>query len=261
MNTTYLILLFTTSCVATWVFLILFYMYHTSRKRLIENGYPTAYIEFLKKDYRKRSIGIAVAIPLLLGSAYSMYWLIFGIPESHNRLLLIFIIFLVLVLPFPILDLRRSRKEYKKLAIETQSEIIIDLKHKVLHQIFNPLLESIFFILFLIYYFSTRSIIPPIVFIHLVIPWLIYFSARNSKFLTRPLMKDGYFLMLAVISLNYLIVWFYIYRYSINCIECADYRQIIASISLMIILMLKILYSVYQFLRTRRFYADEPSER
>ena len=255
-----MIILFITSCITTWVFLIIFYLYYTANKRLKENGYPTAYIEFLKQDYLKRSIGIAIAIPLLLLSAYSIYWLIYGIPESYNDLFLIFILFLVLVLPFPIMDLRKSRKEYKKLAIETQSEIIVDLKHKVLHQIFNPLFESIFLILFLIYFFTTNSIIPPMVFIHLVIPWLVYFSARNSRFLTRPLMKDGYFLLLAVISLNYLIVLFYLYRYGVNCIECADTTYIIATSALMIILMLKILYSVYHFLRTQRFYVKDPPD-
>jgi hypothetical protein len=259
METTYLLILFGTSCITTWVFLLLFYIIYTNKKRLINNRYSDEYISFLRKDYRKRSLGIAIALPILLLSAYSIYWLFFGIPNSFDNLIYIFLIFLILVLPFPVMDIRKSKKEYKKLALETNAEIIIDLKFKVLHSFFSPFLEMIFLALFVSYYLISPNTIPVIVFIHLLIPWLIYLSARNSKFLTKPLMKDGYLFLFVVITVNYLIVIFYIYRYGIKCLECSGNVNKTFSMVVLIVLLLKILYSLFNFIQTRRFYTEGSS--
>jgi len=259
MDTIYLLILFGTSCIVTWVFLLLFYIIYTNKNRLINTGYSDEYISFLRKDYKKRSLGIAIALPALLLSAYSIYWLFFGIPNSYDNLIYIFLLFLFLVLPFPIMDMRKSKKEYRKLALETNSEIIIDLKFKVLHSFFSPIFELIFVALFVSYYLISQNTIPVIVFIHLLIPWLIYLSARNSKFLTKPLMKDGYLLLFIVISVNYLIVVFYIYRYGIQCLECSGNVNKTFSVVVLIVLLLKILYSLFNFVQTRRFYTEEPS--
>jgi hypothetical protein len=217
------------------------------------------YVRFLRKDYKKRSIGIAIALPLLLLSAYSIYWLFTGKPESVNNLIYIFLIFLFLVIPFPILDIRKSKKEYKKLALDTNAEILIDIKYRILHRIFNPLIETIFLVLFVLYYFISDTSLPVFVFIHLLIPWLIYLSARNSKFLIRPLMKEGYLLLFLVITLNYLIVIFYIFRYGIQCVECTGEGNKTLGMFILIIFGFKIIYSFYNFIITRKFYTDTSS--
>jgi len=255
MDTTYLLLLFGTACFATWVFLLLFITIYTDQKRLKKSGHPEGYISFLRKDYQKRSLGIAIGVPLLLLAAYSIYWLLFGVPIAYNSLFYIFLIFLILVAPFPILDIKKSRKEYRKIAIETDAPIVVDLKYKVLHKFFNPLMEFAFVVLFLFYYFSVKDAISPIVFIHLAIPWLIYLSARNSKFLTKPMMKEGYYMLFAIISLNYVIVMIYVFRYGIQCVECLTQSQRLFSIGIFFILLVKLTISSYNFIHTRKFYS------
>ena len=181
----------------------------------------------------------------------------FRFPTSYYSLIFIFFIFLILVIPFPILDIRKSRKEYKKLAIETGASIVIDMKFKVLHTFFNPAIELIFFLLFIGYFLLAPNAIPILVFIHLIIPWLIYLSARGSKFLTRPLMKDGYLLLFIVITINYLIVLFYIVRYGIICLECSSDVNRTFSIVLITVLILKIFYSLFNFMHSGRYFPEE----
>jgi hypothetical protein len=217
------------------------------------NGHQEPYISFLRKDYKKRCLGIALIFPVLLLSAYSIFWLFFGHPSADSQLIYIFLIFLVLVIPFPLMDIKKSKKEYKKMAIETGSEIIIDMKFKVLHQFFNPIIEAIFSLLFTLYFITTHPNIPVLVFVHILLPWLIYLSARNSKYLTKPLMKDGYLLLFLVITINFLIVLFYIFRYSIQCPSCGLEEVDIFSIVIFALLVLKVVTSSIYFIRSRKY--------
>lgn len=260
MDTTYLLILFTSACIATWVFSILFYIFFTNKKRLLKNGYSPEYIAFLQKDYKIRLVGIAIAVPLLLLTAYSIYWILFGYPDAYNHLIYIFLIFLLLVLPFPIIDMRKSKQAYKKLALETNSEIMIDMKFKILNKFFNPILELVFLFFFLSYYFISSQVIPVFSFIHLLLPWLVYVTARNSKYQTKPSMKDGYTLLFSIITINFLIVLFYIYRYGIQCAECAGSVEKTSSIIISLLLISKIFYSSAGFINTRKFYAKDISK-
>jgi hypothetical protein len=96
-----LIITFFTACLTTWLFLILFYWVFLRANRLIKKGYSTEYIEFIRKDYRKRMFGIAMAIPILLLIASGIFWLFMGRPASINHITFIFLIFFLLVVPFP----------------------------------------------------------------------------------------------------------------------------------------------------------------
>lgn len=252
MDTTYLIILFGSSCLATWMFLILFYLLYTNESRLKQNGHTESYISFLKKDYKKRCTGIALAFPILLLTAYSIFWLISGHPTEDHQLIYIFLIFLALVIPFPVLDIKKSKKEYKKLALETGSEIIIDLKYKVLHRLFNPFIEVIFTLLFVGYFITVKPDMPGLVFVHLLLPWMLYFLARNSKYMTRPLMKEGYFLLFIFIMINFLVVLYYIYRYSIHCSTCLINEIHAFSLMIFILLVIKIVYFSITFFRSKK---------
>jgi len=257
MDTTYLLILFTSSCIAIWVFSLLFYFFFTNEKRLLKNGYSPEYIAFLQKDYKIRLFGISIGVPVLLLTAYSIFWMFFGYPDAYNHLLYIFIIFFLLVLPFPIMDMKKSKRAYKKLAIETNSEIIIDMRFKVLNKFFNPIIELSFLIIFLFYYLVLNQIMPAFSFIHLLIPWLIYFATRNSKYQTKPSMKDSYTLVFSVITINFLLVLFHIYRYGIQCVECSGSISKIGSIGVFLLLVFKISYSTAGFINTRKFYTKD----
>lgn len=253
MDTNYLLILYGTSCLATWIFLFLFYNIYANESRLKRNGHNEPYISFLRKDYQKRCIGIALALPILLLTAYSIFWLFAGHPNAYNQLIYIFLIFLILVIPFPLMDIKKSKKEYKRMAMETGSEIIIDMKYKVLHRFFNPIIEVAFTILFTLYFVISKNNIPVLVFVHLLLPWLIYFSARNSKYLTKPLMKDGYLMIFSIITINFLIVLFYIYRYAIQCDHCGLAGIDIFSIVVFGLLLLKTVSSAIFFIQSRKY--------
>lgn len=259
MDTSYLIVLFATSCLATWMFLILFYYMYTNESRLKRSGHNESYIAFFKKDYKKRCTGIALMLPVLILAAYSIFWLISGHPSGYNQLIYIFLIFIALVIPFPIMDIKKSKKEYKKLALETGSEVIIDMKYKVLHRFFNPIIEGTFTLLFTCYYIIVKPDMPGLVFVHLLLPWLLYFSARNSKYLTRPIMKEGYLLLFFFITINFLIVLFYLYRYSIHCTTC-DMKEInIFGLVIFVLLFLKIGYFSVIFILSRKYFSKSMS--
>ncbi len=253
MDTSYLIILFCTACLTTWIFLFVFYYLYTNESRLKRSGHNESYIVFFKKDYKKRCTGIALVLPVLLLTAYGIFWLISGHPSDYNQLIYIFLIFIALVIPFPIMDIKKSKKEYKKLAMETSSEVIIDMKYKVLHRFYNPIIEGIFTLLFLCYFLIIKPEIPGLVFVHLLLPWLLYLTARNSKYLTRPIMKEGYLLLYIFIAINFLIVLFYLYRYTIHCNTCSIQEINIFSLAISILLFLKIIYSSIVFIRSRKY--------
>lgn len=257
MDTTYLLILFTSSCIAIWVFSLLFYFFFTNEKRLLKNGYSPEYIAFLQKDYKIRLIGIGIGVPVLLLTAYSIFWILFGYPDAYHHLLYIFIIFFLLVLPFPIMDMKKTKRAYKKLAIETNSEIIVDMRFKVLNKFFNPIIELSFLTIFLFYYLILFQIMPAFSFIHLIIPWLVYLAARTSKYQTKPSMKDSYTLIFSIIIINFLLVLFYIYRYGIQCIECSGSINKTGSIIIFLLLVFKIVYSTTGFINTRKFYTRD----
>jgi hypothetical protein len=237
-----------------------FYYIYTNEKRLLNNGYSKEYILFLKNDHKKRNLGIGIGIPVLLLTAFSIYWILFGFPDTFNHLIFIFLILCLLILPFPIMDIRESKKAYKKLALDTNSEIIIDIKFRVLHKFFNPAFEVFFLIIFTIYFIVSSHTIPAFFLIHILLPWLVYLGARNSKYQTKPLIKDGYTLIFSVITFNFLLVLYYLFRYGIQCVECTGSQYKIGSIIVFLFLFLKIVYSTYNFIITRKFYARDISK-
>jgi hypothetical protein len=259
MDTSYLIVLFGTSCLTTWMFLILFYYVYTNESRLKRSGHNESYIAFFKKDYKKRCAGIAIVLPVLLLTAYSIFWLISGHPSGYDQLIYIFLIFIALVIPFPIMDFKKSKKEYKKLALETGSEVIIDMKYKVLHRFFNPIIEGTFTLLFTCYFLIVKPEIPGLVFLHLLLPWFLYLTARNSKYLTRPIIKEGYMLLYIFITINFLIVLFYLYRYTIHCTTCGIKEINIFSLAISVLLFLKIFYFSIVFIRSRKYISENLS--
>jgi len=241
-----LLITFFTACITTWLFLILFYSIFLRPKRLSKKGYSTEYINFIRKDYRKRMRGIAIAIPILLLIASGIFWLFAGRPVTLNHITYIFLIFFLLVIPFPIIDYLKSKKRYKELAYETSAEVVIDLKHSKLHKFFNPIIELFIVILFVSFTLIFMQL-PFMVYIHLGIPWILYLSIMKSKYATLPMLRDGYLYSFIFMELNYALVIFYIARYAAFCQNCLINSHKLIALLLMAIMFSRMIYYIMNF--------------
>ena len=241
-----LLITFFTACAATWLFLVIFYLIFLNRGRLFRKGYSEEYIEFIRKDYIKRMRGVAFAIPLLLLVASGIFWLIAGRPVSYDHVTIIFLIFFLLVIPFPVIEYFKSKKRYKELAYKMNAEVVFDINHLKLHKFFNPALElsiGILFILFQILIFH----LPFMVYIHLGIPWILYLSLLKSNYATLPMLRDGYLYSFIFMELNYALVIFYIARYATLCPDCLARTQMMVAVLLMTIMFGRMIYYILHF--------------
>jgi hypothetical protein len=241
-----LLISFFTACATTWLFLILFYLIFLHRGRLFRKGYSGEYIEFIRQDYRKRMRGIAIAIPLLLLIASGIFWLIAGRPVTYNHLTIIFLIFFILVIPFPVMDYIKSKKRYKDLAYKTSAEVVFDMNHLKLHKFFSPSLELSIGILFVLFQILIIHL-PSMVYVHLGIPWILYLSVLKSKYTTLPMLRDGYLYSFIFMELNYALVIFYIARYATFCQDCLARTPMLTAVLLMTIMLGRMIYYVFNF--------------
>lgn len=246
METLDLLTLWITASICTWSFLLLYYFIFLSEKRLINKGFSMEYIAFTKRDHKKRMLGISMAVPPLLLLAYAIFYLLFSIPETTADLTLILLIFILLVIPFPLMDYKKTKKSYKKLAEETGSEIAIDMKHKNLHAFYNPYLELVLNMVFIGFALFLLNI-PTLAYLHLIIPWFLYLSARNAKFVTLAVLKDGYLYSFIFMLINYLIIIFYILWYNLLCAECRVYQHLIIAMGLSLLLLARAVYYIVHF--------------
>jgi len=241
-----LLIAFLTACTTTWLFLIFFYMIFLNPKRLVKKRYTTKYIQFIRKNYRKRMRGIAIAIPIIILISYGIFWLVAGRPATYNHIFYLFLIFLLFVIPFPIMDYLKSKKRYKELAYETNAEIVVDIKHSKLHKFFNPVTEIFILILFILFTVILVQI-PYMVYIHLGIPWIFYFTLLKTKHATLPMLRDGYLYSFIFMELNYLLVIFYIARYAIFCQHCLTFGNKLIAMMLVAIMFIRMIYYMANF--------------
>lgn len=241
-----LLITFVTACATTWLFLIIFYLIFLNRGRLFRKGYSGEYIEFIRKDYRKRMQGVAFAIPLLLLVASGIFWLIAGQPVTYNHVTIIFLIFFLLVIPFPVIDYIKSNKRYKELAYKTSAEVVFDMNHLKLHKFFNPSLELSIGILFILFHILIIRL-PFMVYVHLGIPWILYLSVLKSKYATLPMLRDGYLYSFIFMELNYALVIFYIARYTTFCQDCLARTHLLVAVLLMTIMFGRMIYYILNF--------------
>lgn len=235
--------------IITWIFLLIATIFSINLKRLEKRGYKTEYIEFIRKDTKKRNIGIAILMPILGGLSALTVWLFTGDLNNFNNLIYVSLLWIILIIPFPILDVRKTQKSYRDLAIKTNSEILFDFNYKILHLIFRPYLEFLSAVLVIIYFIL---FIEPfhLVFLHIFILWSLYSVGRYSKYLTAPQLKDGYIYLYVFIMINQALIIFHLFREVIlrsGCEECITELGFFLGIIIGGLLFLKFIHYIFSF--------------
>lgn len=232
--------------------LILIFIYFTNTTLLKKRGFTDDFIKFKKKDYTKRLIGIMIVVPVLEVISGLITFLIYGELVNSTHLLITFMIFLILVIPFPIVDSIKTSKKQKDLMVIAQSPIVADLKYKVFHLIFNPYLEITATIVSIIYYIAFIEYVSPLITIHLALIWLMYLLIKRAKNMNKPIMRESYYYTFIILGINHLLVIFHIVYPFYTTLECcANPIMFMTGINLAVLLILKFGYYLYQvpFLR------------
>ncbi|MBN2031521.1 hypothetical protein JW824_14915 [bacterium] len=198
-----------------WLFLLGFYLLMTNTQRLKKRGYQKSYQKFLKKDIKKRTFGIAWMVPLIEIVAALIVKLIFGDNLEDKHIVYWFLFIVLLITPFPILDMKKTNKKYKELAKQTQSDVVIDFNYKIYHLIFSPVIELFLGLYYTVYFILTFGGMHPGI-IHTFIPWLFYGSVRMSKNQILPALRDYYVYSFVFLLLNYLLASFHLIREFVN---------------------------------------------
>jgi len=220
-----------------------------NKTRLKKRGYKNEYIEFIRKDTKKRNISIAVFMPLLGLLAAFIVWFITGEVEGIQNLIYIALLWILLVIPFPLIDAIKTQKEYKDLALRTKSEVVFDFNHRILHLVFKPVIELTAAVLVVAYFIL---FIEPfhVVFVHLLILWALYAAGRYSKFLSAPQLRDGYIYLYIFIMINQALIIFHIFSEIVTrsrCEECMSETGLLAGIIVGSLLFLKFMYYIFLF--------------
>lgn len=230
--------------VGLWLLLLVVVLYRGNTSVLRRKGINDEYIRFIKKDILKRSIGIAIVVPLLLLLSSFLVWTVAGTLESAKLLPYILLVFIILVIPFPVLDVIKTKRNFKNLALRTNSDIVFDFNYRILHYIFNPALEVGTGILYILYFILFVGWFH-VAFIHLLLMWFLYFSTRSGNYLTRPLLKDGYIYIFAILVVNQMILVFHLVNVAAHIYVCSDcYNPLAISLAFLLgfVLLGKLLY-------------------
>ena len=226
--------------------LIIILIYFTNTKLLKKRGFGDEFIMFKKKDYKKRIIGMIIAIPLLELLAGFITYLIFGELSNTTHLLIAFIIFLVLIIPFPILDSLKTAKKQQDVMVKTKSSIVVDFKYKIFHSVFNPSMEIVATLFVSAYFIAFVKYVSPLILLHLALIWLMYLLILKSKRLNKPLMRESYYYTFVIILLNHLLVIFLIVYPFFTTLECcANAAMFMSGFNLAVLLILKVGYYLF----------------
>ena len=235
--------------VLIWIFLIVISLITVHPSVLRRKGYDEEYIKFIKKDTIKRNIGIATVMPLLGAAAAFIVWLFVDDINDFQNLIYIAIIWIALVIPFPVMDMKKTNKKYRELAVQTGSEVMIDMNYRIIHLAFNPLVEFIASLVYIIYFIE---FIAPfhVSFIHIFILWALYSVARSSKYLTAPHFRDGYIYLYIFLMINQFLLIFHLIREVLSkagCEECLSGTAVYTGIILSVFLLVKFIYYLSSF--------------
>ena len=203
-----LLVLFLFSVGLLWITLILATLYQTNTKRLMNKGYNDTYIAFFKEDHKKRALGIGILLPIIMVAAGLITKLIFHEFKSLVHFSVFGVIFLILVAPFPMIDARKTNRRLKELAIETDSEVVIDLNYNILRLVFKPRIELLAAIFYIVFFVIILKKFNPGLFF-LVMPWFFYGSARSGRSMTRPLLTGNYMYAFILMTINHSIAIVY----------------------------------------------------
>ncbi len=234
--------------VILWISLLGVTIYQTNRRILERKGYNEDFIELSKKINIKRNIGIGVIVTILGIFAALVVWAIFGDLNKSNHLMYVYLLWFLLIIPFPILESEKGGKEFKELAIKTNTDIVIDFKYKILHLVFAAPVEALFSIIYILYFIIFIEVFH-VAFIHILILWFLYGSLRFSKSQTRPGIRDAYIFSFIFMVLNQSILIFHVLREVISrfaCEGCTLSIALILGISLAAALICKLIYYLFK---------------
>jgi hypothetical protein len=207
--------------VILWTFLLITTVYRSNPSLLRGKGMKEQYVQFLRNDIIKRSLGIGIVVPILLLVSAGIVWLTTGDINEPGQLITISLLFIVLVIPFPILDTIQLNRKFKELAIETHADTVVDFSYKILHLVFNPFWEAIAALLYILFFVVFIELFH-VAFIHLLLLWFLYSAARSGKYLTQPMLKDGYVYLFVFLVLNQGLLLYHLLSVSIHRITCVD---------------------------------------
>ncbi len=98
-----------------------------------------------------------------------------------------------------------------ELRFESKAEIVVDIGHNLLHKLFHPTLEIISSIVY-IGFMLILDLDFHIAFIHILLLWFLYLTIRSVKYQVRPSLKDGYLYSFIFMSINNLLIIYYLVR-------------------------------------------------
>jgi hypothetical protein len=221
-----------------WLALIILYFILTNRKSLERKGHHEKYITYLRKSHLFRILLIAVLMPLLILLSGYIIYLITGTLTDEVQLAYIIVVLIILVIPIKIVDERINQKKIKELALETSEKVAVDMNYKALHLIFNPPWELILAPITLLYGIFYLGIEQWIIYLFLLIPWLMYFNIRGTRYQTRPYLNDNYKYMFAFNVFNFLFFLSYFCTYYLIRLKDlnSDSSPVLLIVGLLIIL-------------------------
>lgn len=224
-----------------WLLLLAVGVYQTNRSVLKRKGFADEYITFLRQYYLKKTILIAILLPVLELLSVYIFIKIFERPTNLTDWAIIVFILFLFVIPFKYLDDKVLSRGLKDLAINTKARVMVDLKHKTLHLIFVPYIEIILSFIYFIY-----SIVvlrqEYIVYFFILIPWLLYLTARGARYQNKPLIKETYIGAFILILINHIIALGYLLYRVIICIGSCELFKLVFGFIIAMLLISRIIY-------------------
>ncbi len=234
-----------------WICLLIVTLYQTNTSILRKKGYDEEYIAFLKEDSKERNLGIAVAVPLILVFSGFVVWLIFGELSSMKHLFLLVVIWFLCIIPFPILDAKKTKHKLKELAMKTKSDIVVDLNYAILHLVFRPSWELAAALLYILYFALFFRWFHPAV-VHFVLLWIFYATARSGKYLIKPSLRDSYLYNFFFMVINHILLIFQAIWHMVLRQALMGWQHYVFGVLLIVILLGKLIYYLSNFPRFKR---------
>lgn len=245
-----LIKLFWIANAILWTFLLLVLLFMGNASILRKRGYDEDYIAFMRKDYTIRAITMAIVIPAIQIASYFITGLFNIDASSHPEA--VFLFFIGIVIPFAIIDHFSTKKKIKSLNKGTYTILVVDLKHKVLNLVYHPFLEIILTVITVVYaIFIAKPFL--LFYLHIILPWLFYITARSTRIASRPHLKDGYLWAFIFIEINFILILYYLAEYLLSIKNHFNGFAYFLGITLVLLLSARIIYYIvrYPILRQR----------
>ena len=264
MQTFPIVSVFWVSCIIVWIFLLGTTLYQVNRGILRRKGYSEPYREYLRRSCLRRNIGIAILVPVLGIAAGLLVYAVAGDIETPQNAGYVLLLWLLLIIPFPILDHRKSAKESKEIVRATGVTVVVDFNYRVLHLVFWPWPEAILSSLYVIYFVLFFGPFH-VALIHLALLWTLYGTARFGRHLTAPAMRDAYLFLFVFMMINQGLLLFHLVREMLTWYSCCaetgtDIRLVTGSLlgGAMVIKFFVYLFRIPEF-STRLSRSQSPS--